>query len=214
MQQTRQSKRQRHAGTRTCVGCGARVQRDRVRAELMRLVLLETESGLRADVDLSGSTDGRGSWVHTRPACLEHAAQKGLARSAKASVSADFPRLCQEVQDQATRRLRSLIGTARRTGRAAVGSAAVRDALGPSTSKGSRGLRVSLLLVATDAAAAAKHREVEMAAEAGIAVPYGTKAFLGEALGRGEVGVIAVMDDGIAAAIRHTIALSETFARG
>lgn len=214
MTQPNQSKRQRHAGTRTCVGCGARVDKERVKLELVRLVLVpldgddsldgDRSEAFRAHVDLSGSSVGRGSWVHARSKCFDDACARGLARSAKAKVFAERDRLRTELVDQAARRIRSLIGTAARGGRAAVGSDAVRDAV-------RRELAV-LLVVATDAAAAAKHAEVQHMVQAGAAVPYGTKALLGEALGRGEVGVMAITDDGMAAALRHTIGLSETFA--
>ncbi len=200
------SKRQRHAGTRTCVGCGVRVDRERFRQELVRLVLSPEEDGARAYVDLSGSSAGRGAWVHARPKCFEQACARGLARSAKGRVSADLARLSLELVDQAERRVASLIGTAARSHHAAVGSEAVCEVL--------RRGDASLLIVARDAAAAAKHREVALAVESGNAVCYGTKDVLGKALGRREVGVIAVIDDGLAAALRHTIALSETFACG
>ena len=233
------TKRQRHAGKRTCAGCGQRVDRDRVRAELLRLVLVEQDEGLKAHVDLSGSGVGRGSWVHTRPKCLSDACNRGLAKSAKAKVDADEARICQELVDQAARRIEGLLGTAIRAKKAVAGSDAVRDALSHA--------RVSLLIIATDAAAAAKHSEVrrfvqedhvaqqvavqeervqqERAqddatvplgtfASYGTVVSHGTKETLGRILGRREVGVIAIIDDGLAAALRHTIALSETFTRG
>lgn len=205
MTQPNQSKRQRHAGTRTCVGCGARVDKDRVKHELIRLVLVPLEGdAFRAHVDLTGSSVGRGSWVHARSKCFDDACARGLSRSAKAKVLAEPERLRSELQEQAARRIRSLLGTAVRAGRAAVGSDAVCDAVRRETAV--------LLIAATDAAAAAKHHEVRQMGQLGALVPFGTKALLGEALGRGEVAVIAVMDDGIAAALRHTIGLSETFA--
>jgi predicted RNA-binding protein YlxR (DUF448 family) len=190
------------------VGCGARVDKDRVRHELVRLVLVPGDRDgepMRACVDLAAKSFGRGAWVHARPSCFSQAAKRGLARAAKARVVADPDRLRGELLEQAKRRVRSLIGTAFRTGRAAVGAGAVREALqrGP----------VALLVVAEDAAAAAKHREIALAMGEGKGVLFGTKDFLGEALGREEVGVIAVEDEGMAAAIRHTIGLSETFAR-
>lgn len=199
------SRRARHKGTRTCAGCGARVDQERVRSELIRLVLVSDGDEVRAHVDLGGSGVGRGSWVHARPKCFQDACARGLSRSAKAKVLAEPERLGRELREQAARRLRSLIGTAQRTGNASVGSAAVRDSL--------RRKGVALLIIAADAAAAAKHREVELAAVEGRAVTYGTKASLGETLGRGEVGVVGIEDDGMAAAIRHTIGLSEMFAR-
>jgi predicted RNA-binding protein YlxR (DUF448 family) len=199
--------RPRHAGTRTCAGCGARVAKERVRAELVRVVLAPDGGEGRAftaHVDLGGSTAGRGAWVHARQKCFEQAAQRGFARSAKAEVHADLPRLAGELREQVERRLRSLLSTAAASGKAAVGSEAACDAL--------RRNAATLVVVARDAAAAAKHREVEAAVQAGLVVAYATKTFLGDALGRGEVGVIALTDEGMAAAIRHTIGLSETFA--
>ncbi|MBW2458969.1 MAG: DUF448 domain-containing protein [Deltaproteobacteria bacterium] len=200
----------RHAGTRSCVGCGARVAREQVRSELLRLVAVPREDRKLVDVvvDLAGSSVGRGVWVHGRRPCLQEAVRKGLARSVrglgrKVQVATDLPTLSQQIVDAAGRRAESLLRAALRGGRAAVGGAAVDEAAsaGP----------IALVLVAQDARAALGRTAVRRAFDAGAATVWGTKDSLGQLVGRSEVAVIAVLDGGIAAALGHTIGLSETF---
>ena len=77
MPEQSKTRRALHKGTRTCAGCGARVDKDRVRSEMVRLVLAPGDDGLRAHVDLAGSGVGRGSWVHARPKCFQDACTRG-----------------------------------------------------------------------------------------------------------------------------------------
>ena len=195
------SKRARRAGTRSCVGCGARVEE---RRELIRIVRVpDADDGFGVAVDLRGTAPGRGAWVHARQSCVQSAARKGLPRAAKAKVRVDYQTLAAQIAAQADRRASALVGSAWRARRLAAGADAVRAA----TTTGQ-----PLLLVARDAAAAAKLSQVKQAQEDGRAVAWGTKSQLGALLGRGEVGVVAIEDDGIAEALRHAISLSVSFA--
>jgi len=196
--------RKPHARTRTCVGCGARVGADRRKGELIRLVFApRDDGGYDACVDLGGGSFGRGAWVHARHHCLDAAVNKGLGRSAKGRVVTDVASLTQQISAQAERRAGSLLGAAQRAGKLAIGAVAVGEAFAAQV--------VSLLLVATDAAAAAKLPAVQQAQGLGLAMAWGDKVALGAAVHRGEVGVIAVCDDGIASALRQAIALSEMY---
>lgn len=204
----RQSKRAQHAGTRTCAGCNERVPRDAVARELVHLVFVPAdvdagEMGVVVDLIGRGQRAGRGAWVHARRPCLDKAAAKGLARAAKARVRADATALSEQIAAQADRRTVSLLAAAHRAGKLAVGSTAVSEATTP-----------VMLLVAADAAAAAKLPAVRVALREGRALAWGDKQRLGEALGRNEVAVVAILDDGLAEAIHHAIGLAHSFQGG
>jgi predicted RNA-binding protein YlxR (DUF448 family) len=203
---TEGARQKRHAGTRTCVGCGARVERAAVRRELVRLVLVPREDGAFDVVaDISGSATGRGAWVHVRQSCLQAAAKKGLARAARGAVKVSVPALEQQIRSAALRRARSLLRSARSAGRLAVGSTEVTEASASGKSV--------LLVVANDAAAAAKLPAVIGALGAGEALAWGTKDELSAAIASPRpVAVIAICDHGIAGAFHHAVSVAETFA--
>jgi predicted RNA-binding protein YlxR (DUF448 family) len=204
-----ETRRKRHAGTRSCVGCGARVERSRLRDEMFRLVAVPQDDGSHDIlVDLAGSSVGRGIWVHGRRPCLQAAVKKGLARSLKGArskgrIATDLATLSQRIVDASRRRVDGLLGAALRANRAAVGGTAVSEA--------DEAGGIALLLVAQDAKAAVGSHAVRRAFNEGKAVAWGTKDSLGLLARRSEVAVIAVLDGGIAAALRWAIGLSETF---
>lgn len=200
--------RPQHGGARTCVGCGGRVPRDRVRLELVRVVLSPDD---RPVVDLGGSSAswrsveptrrvGRGAWIHARPACLSAGARRGLARSLRTRVVTDGEELARQIALAATRRVEALLSSARRANKAAIGSTAAANASG----------RLRLLLVARDAAAAAQEAHVAHALNEGRVLVWGDKAGLARSLNWARpVAVIAITDDGLAEALRHAVALSQ-----
>ncbi len=190
---------------RMCVGCGQRVPLERATEELIRLVLVPEPPGLRVVVDLAKRSVGRGAWVHGRHECLARAVARGLSKVAKAKVVTDLAELEQAIETAAERRLGGLMNSAARRKQLAVGTSAVRSSWAKR--------RIKLLLVARDAAAAAKLSEVRAAVQAGIAVPWGTKQSLAAFVPAGptQVGVVGVMSDSIALAIRRAIELAETF---
>jgi predicted RNA-binding protein YlxR (DUF448 family) len=71
-----------HVPERTCAGCRARAPR----GSLQRIV--RGPDGVR--VDPSGTTPGRGAWVHRSEGCVDAALAKGgLARALRTSLGAD-----------------------------------------------------------------------------------------------------------------------------
>jgi predicted RNA-binding protein YlxR (DUF448 family) len=183
----------RHSPERTCVGC-------RSRGEPSDLVRVVRGPEGELHVDLAGGTFGRGAWLHARPECVGRAAPRGLAASFRAPVSTSAPELWSLLREAADRRTPELIGIARRAGMLAVGSAAVEEAL--------RSDRAALVIVACDARAAAETGPVEAAIAAGRAAAWGSKSRLGAALGRGDVGVVAVLDDGLARSLSSALAVA------
>jgi predicted RNA-binding protein YlxR (DUF448 family) len=202
---------------RTCVGCGERA----APADLVRLVL---GPGGEVAVDAAGGGFGRGAHVHARAACLAQAVSRGLLRATKGqarSVSVavreggelsafgsspgpsplSAAALVQAIQDAMARRIGGLLVSAVRGRHARIGADAVTGAW--------RTGEAALILVATDAAAAAGLGAVREAIGAGAAVAWGTKQSLAAALLRHStpegVGAVAITDAGIAAAVRDAV---------
>lgn len=202
--------RGRRTTARSCVGCGQRVELARARIELIRLVFVPPLPGSDGRIgvvpDIAGARSagvGRGAWVHARLDCVGAAVKRGLARAAKAPVHVDLPGLHALIAAQARRRAFALLSAAQRGGHAFVGSTAVEDAW-------RRGCLV-LVLVAEDAAHAAATSAVRAAKDQGMALSWGTKRSLGEALARNDLAVVAVADEGIADALARAISLAQTF---
>jgi hypothetical protein len=194
---------ERHAGggkrsTRTCVGCGKEASPD----DLVRVVVAPTASadGAReVAFDLAGGSQGRGGHVHPSPACLERAAKGGLAKAFKCKVHASAAGLAAEIMAACERRIVGLIAGAKRGNLLAAGAEAACDAL----EKGAPGV-----IIATDAGNVVKRGPIEEAVAEGRAVAWGDKASLGAILGRGDVAVIALMNESVAAQIARARAIA------
>lgn len=191
--------RSRQSPVRTCVGCRAEAPQ----GELVRFVL-----GPDGHVvpDVAGGAFGRGAWLHPRRDCLEGAVRGGLARSFRAPVAVSAKELATALSAAAGRRVEGLLSSARRAQRLAIGSEAVREALADGSA-----LRI---VVATDARAAAQTPWVEQAVRAGRALAWGSKDAIGRAVGRSEVGVVAVLDEGLADALSKAIEMAHVGAPG
>ena len=166
---TQATKPHKRQPARTCVGCRAEDHPE----SMVRLVL-GPDGGVVPD--LAGRAFGRGGWVHATPKCLKEAAPRGLSRSFKTHVTTGATELRQLIAEAADRRAGGLIAAAKGAGRLAFGSNAVRDALEKGTAR--------LVVVATDAKAAAETAWVERAVSDGRAVAWSTKQRLGELLNR------------------------------
>jgi len=151
--------------------------------------------------DPKGGSFGRGAWLHPRPECLVRAVPRGVARALKAEVRTNAEAFSDLLRKAGMRRLLALVGSAWRAKKAAVGGTAVEEVL----SKGQK----CLVVVATDAQAAAAGHGVLRAVALGHALATSTKVELGGALGRAEVGVVAIMDEGFETPLREAAALSE-----
>ena len=179
---------------RSCVGC-----RESTDPEgLVRLVI-----GPEGEVlpDLAGRAHGRGAWVHPRPDCLTQAARRGLARSFREQIRTSPGELWELIRRAADRRVEGLICSAWRARKLELGSDAVREALVAD--------RARLVVVATDARAAAETSWVQQAVVGGRARAWGTKEILGRAAGRAELGVVAVCDEGLAEALSFALEMAQ-----
>lgn len=96
----------------------------------------------------------------------------------------------------------SLLGLAQNAGRLITGQTAALRAL--------QSGRVKLLLLAEDASPRLAKKVRQAAAEAGTAVHvWGTKEQIGSAVGKRDLGVLAVCDDGFAGAMRKALRRDE-----
>lgn len=178
--------------TRTCVGC----RTAEPAGGLVRLVL-DPEGDLL--VDPKGGSFGRGAWLHVRPDCLRRGVPGGVSRTLRASVTTTPEVVAERFRVAGRRRLEGLLAAAMGAKRLAVGSGAVEEAA-------ERG-EVRLVLVARDARSAAQSNAVVALIEIGRGLPLLTKAELGALFGRTEVGVAAVLDEGLAVSLREAIEL-------
>lgn len=161
--------------------------------ELVRLVLAP-EGDLV--VDLHGGSFGRGAWVHPRPTCLA-AAPAALSRALRATVRSSTGELLGLLKAAASRRIQGLLLAARRTHRLDAGSSAVQAAV--------EARRAVLLVVATDARAAAEHGWLLPLIASGSALAWGQKAEFGAWLSRPDTALLAITDHGLAKEIRRMI---------
>jgi predicted RNA-binding protein YlxR (DUF448 family)/ribosomal protein L30E len=191
-QRSRPTSGARRAPERTCAGC----RKAAAPAQLLRVVRGPDGSLVP---DLAQGAFGRGAWVHADVRCIERAAPRGFAASFKAPVATGAAELHAALQSAADQRVWSLIGLARRAGKLALGAKAVEHAC--------KSEAAELLVVATDARAAGEGAWLESAVRSGRAAAYGTKVELGAALGRKDVGVVAVLDAGLSRSLSAALAV-------
>lgn len=187
--------------TRTCVGCRTATPE----GELVRLAI---GPGGQIAVDHPRRLGGRGAWVHVARRCLVDAVKKGgIARgleSGKPSFTAE--ELAATMRRRFEERARSLLSSARRAGKAEIGTDAVAAAVKSGAAR--------LVVVAVDAAASGQETEeaVRSASAKGAHVPqvrFATKAELGALWSRETLGVVAVTDSGLAAQIAREVEWSD-----
>ena len=173
---------------RMCAGCGSRTERD----ELVRLVVGNSEPFVA--VDLGRRLGGRGVSVHPRRACIRSAVLRGeLARALRGVAQVEPESIERMLVWQLEQRALGLLSSALRARRLALGTDAVRATL--QAKKG------DLLIRAKDSRGRGDELAHAATALGCAAVTWGTKASLGDAFSRSEIGVLLVMDRGIARAI-------------
>lgn len=180
------------APRRTCAAC----RREADPAELIRWV--RDDEGAVVP-DLSGRSFGRGAWVHPTMDCLAHL-KKSLSRSFKAPVTTSDEEALSLLSQAANHRVKQLLATGRRQNLLLFGVDAVEAAY--------REGKVGYLVVAVDAKSAAKSSCLGDAVGKGKAAAWGTRATLGQLLGRPEVGILAVRDRGLARSLFGAIAMA------
>jgi predicted RNA-binding protein YlxR (DUF448 family) len=171
-----------------CAGCGERTAAE----DLVRLVIGPAAPFVA--VDLGRKLEGRGVSVHPKRACVRSAAVRGgLAKALRGVAEVEPESVVRMIVAQLEQRVLGLLSAAGRKRSLALGGEAVRAAL-----QGNDG---DLLIRAKDSRG--RGDELARAATAlGCAtVTWGTKASLGDAFTRSELGVLLVLDRGIARAV-------------
>jgi len=183
-----------------CAGCGQRTDAE----GLVRLVVAPSPPYVA--VDLGRKLSGRGVSVHPKKACVRSAAVRGgLAKALRGVAEVEPESLLRMMVAQYEQRVVGLLSSALRRRRLALGSEAVRSSL-----LANQG---DLLVRAEDSRGRGDELARAAVARGCATVTWGTKASLGEAFKRDELGVLLVMDRGIARAaldcLSHVEALSE-----
>lgn len=142
--------------------------------------------------------------MHASKECAQKALRGGFAKVFKCKVEGTVESLGEQILDAADRRIEGLLAGARRGKLAISGSDVVRAAYRDGTA--------AIVVVASDAAAAAKLSEIQDAVAQGKAIGWSNKQRLGAIFGRDEVAVCAVLHEGVAKAIGSARRLALPFA--
>jgi predicted RNA-binding protein YlxR (DUF448 family) len=183
---------------RQCAGCAKRDFAD----ALVRVVLDPADGSLA--VDLADSRFGRGAHMHASKECAQKALRGGFAKVFKCKVEGTVESLAEQILVAADRRIEGLLAGARRGKLAISGADVVRAAYREGTA--------AMVVVASDAAAAAKFPEIQDAVARGLAIGWSNKQRLGAIFGRDEVAVCAVLHEGVAKAIGSARLMALPFA--
>jgi uncharacterized protein len=176
-----------HQPERTCIGCRRALNKD----EVIRLIA--GPDGIV--IDYREKLTGRAAYVCPRPECITRAlAKETLSRAFKSKVlppdATDFiVRLAATIKDK----IKALLTISMKAGKLAAGASAVKDAL----EKG----RVELLLYATDLSEGTREKlEVQGSGPLRQETLF-TRDEFGALLGRELIGVVAILDKGLAEAL-------------
>ena len=185
---------------RMCAGCGQRTGAE----DLVRLVIGPAAPFVA--VDLGRKLGGRGVSVHPTKACVRTAALRGgLAKALRGVAEVEPESVVRMIVAQLEQRALGLLSAAARKRSLALGGEAVRAALQANNG--------DLLIRAKDSRGRADELARAATALGCATVTWGTKASLGDAFTRSELGVLLVLDRGIARAVlvclTHVEALSE-----
>ncbi len=174
----------KHQPERTCIGCRSTMNKD----EVVRLIA--GPEGIL--IDYREKLPGRAAYVCPRRECIEKAFTRDtLAKAFRHKIRPpDLAPFIMHLQTIITGKIKSFLAISVKAGKIAVGYSAVHDAL----EKG----RVFLLLYASDISEGTRDK----VAVHGVALPRQTTLFprseLGQILNRELVGVVALLDQGLA----------------
>lgn len=175
---------------RTCVGC----RQPALREELVRLAIGVDDGVATVVPDLTRKLGGRGASVHATRECIDAAVHRGgLAKAARARVDVTPAALVTMLEGQLIQRAKGLLLGAIRSRGAVLGADGTEKAIAER--------RVVALVLATDASARTAEIAGAIGRLGGRAIPLVDKKELGGLVGRDEVAVIGIEDQGIADAL-------------
>lgn len=200
---------------RTCVGCGARLAHASEDDPAVVHFVVSPDGEVAVDAAGRG---GRGAHVHATASCLEGAVQRGLPKSFRRKLVTPSgtwgPAAVADLVIAAyDRRIEGLLVSARRCRASSIGADAVTGDVDAGVAE--------LVVVATDAAAAAQLGAVRRAVTNGKAVAWSDKATLARIVRAGgssaqndgaeaaPVAVVSITDSRLARAIRESVLARE-----
>ena len=174
---------------RTCIGCRTAFPKEQV----VRIV--SGPAGIV--IDLRDRLNGRAAYVCPRRDCITKAFSRDtLAKSLRSKlVLPQTEVFVAQLADLIRLRMQSFVSMALKAGKIAAGYSAVRDALGKN--------RVKLLLFAADVSSGTRDK-IDSVCSGTMTrnVPF-TRDDFGRMLGRELVGVVAILDQGMANALGY-----------
>jgi predicted RNA-binding protein YlxR (DUF448 family) len=179
----------KHQPERTCIGCRTVRKKD----EVVRIV----SGPERVVIDYREKLAGRAAYVCPKKECIQKALTKeGLGRALRLTVRPpDVKSFLSQLGAGITERIKSLLAISMKAGKLAAGYSAVQDAL----EKG----RVELLLYASDLSSGTKEKVSGRGIESIRSETLFTRDDLGDILNRELVGIVAILDKGLADALWH-----------
>ena len=179
---------------RMCAGCRRRAPR----TDLVRLVLGDRPPWVA--VDLKRTLPGRGLSLHPRRSCIRAAERRGVLRRLRGDI--DPESIEREMRRRFEERVVGLLSSAQRSRTIEIGAEAVKRSL--------RSGKGRLLLVSEDWRGFRDDVVARSTGQACARASWGTKASLGRALGRSEVGVVLLLDEGIAQEVTRCLTCIKT----
>jgi predicted RNA-binding protein YlxR (DUF448 family)/ribosomal protein L30E len=180
-------------GSRSCAGC----RQTDAREALLRFVAAGAGQNELAP-DIRRRAPGRGVSVHPRYRCVEAAVRSGaFKRALGVDEVAPARELSRSAAGQYRRRAESLLSSAKRARKVALGTDAARRAL--------EQRELELLLVAQDAEGS-REELMQTADRLGLrCLVWSNKQDLGRVFGRALLSIVGVTDAGIATELRHVV---------
>ncbi len=177
----------RHQPERTCIGCKKVFNKD----DVVRIVA-GPESVV---IDYREKLDGRAAYICPKTECIKKALTKeALGRSLRIKIRPpDAEDFLAQLSTSITEKIKSLLSISLKAGKLAAGYSAVQDAL----EKG----RVELLLYAEDLSEGTKEKITIQVTKSIRSATLFTRDVYGSILNRELVGVIAILDKGLADAL-------------
>ncbi len=177
----------KHLPARTCIGCRSILKKEDV------IRIIAGPAGVL--IDYREKLEGRAAYMCPRMTCIEKALKKEtLAKALRINVKPpDVSAFVSQLEADIAEKIRSLLRIAHKAGKLAAGYSAVRDAL----SKG----HVALLLFAQDLSEGTRDKIAGEGQESFRQSTLFTRKDFGSILNRELVGLVAILDNGLADAV-------------
>ncbi|HHM23465.1 MAG TPA: DUF448 domain-containing protein [Bacteroidetes bacterium] len=187
-----------HIPMRTCLGC----LQKRPKFGMVRIAY---KNGRILRVDPEQTHPGRGFYLCPAPECVREFFRKKRYRKVRVSLTQEEREMLErELGDMIQQdKVYSLVGLARKAGKAVFGQEAVERAI--------KQRQARLVLLATDAAINTRKRFIDLCRQRGVPLRlYGTKSDWGHWMGKESTAILAILHEGFADAVYAEISRSES----